>query len=291
MKRIALAILLFAATAAAYAQSPLGVAKAGHGPAVIFIPGLYCSGDVWKETVDHLKDRYTCYSLTLPGFAGQAPAVMSDSLLTGFAEAIISLIRTEGLQRPILVGHSLGGWLALRVETRSPGIAGGLVVVSSAPFLPALSMGDSITLDSARAIGAQIKRYMGMQTLAQAAAGSRAAIRFMIRDSVRVAEVAAMADRSDGKTQGEVMYELFSTDLRPEMGRVRCPILVLGDWVSYKGYGATRENTLGKYRRQFALASSVTIALNDSSRHFIMYDEPDWLDGQVDAFLRTTAAR
>lgn len=290
MKCILLAVLFFAGVA--QAQSPaIAFTKAGHGPAIVFIPGLYCSGDVWKETVDHLKDRYTCYSLTLPGFAGQAPAPMSDSLLTVFAAAVTRLVKTEGLRHPILVGHSLGGWLALRIETLRPGLSGGLIIVSSAPFLPALSMGDSITLDSARAVGAQIKHYMGIQTPAQAAAGSRMAIKYMIRDSARVAEVAAMADRSDIPTQAEVMYELFSTDLRPEMGKVRCPVLVLGDWSSYKAYGATRENTLDKFHHQFALAPKVTIAVNDDSRHFIMYDEPAWFEGQVDAFLRTSAGR
>src|ERR1700733_7320294 len=56
------------------------VEKAGRGPAMILIPGLYCSGDVWKETVAHFKDRYTCYSLTLPGFGGRAP-IHADTLL------------------------------------------------------------------------------------------------------------------------------------------------------------------------------------------------------------------
>jgi pimeloyl-ACP methyl ester carboxylesterase len=273
------------------AQQHLLIEKTGHGPAVFFIPGLYSSGDVWKETVAHLSDRYTCYSLTLPGFAGQPPLPASGAILDSCAAEIAAYIRHERITHPILVGHSLGGWLALRIESSYPGLCGGLVTVSSAPFLPALSMGDGISADSARAIGAQIKHYMSIQNPQQAAASSKASISFMIRDTARVAEVCAMAARSDVPTQAEAMYELFGTDLRPAMARVRCPVLVLGDWFAYKGYGATRENTIGKYQHQFALAPHVTIEVNDSSRHFIMYDEPEWFYGQVDRFLSVVTAK
>jgi N-formylmaleamate deformylase len=40
-----------------------------------------------------------------------------------------------------------------------------------------------------------------------------------------------------------------------------------------------------KYQQQFARAPHVTIRLNDSSKHFIMYDEPQWFTGEIDKFL------
>ncbi|HXB09117.1 MAG TPA: hypothetical protein VNW04_18465, partial [Puia sp.] len=113
----------------------------------------------------------------------------------------------------------------------------------------------------------------------------------MIRDSARIREVTAMAMRSDPATQGEIMYELFSTDLRPEMHKLRCPVLVLGDYIGYKAYGATRENVLEKYQQQFADAAHVTIGISDSSRHFIMYDEPGWFYGELDKFLALGTTR
>ena len=57
------------------------VTVTGKGQPVILIPGYSCSGDVWKETVDHLKDRYECHVLTLAGFAG-VPAIDSPILET-----------------------------------------------------------------------------------------------------------------------------------------------------------------------------------------------------------------
>ncbi len=274
--------------AALTAQQPtFAVSKTGHGPALILIPGLDCSGEVWSETADRYKDRFTCYSLTLPGFAGVAPHY-SDSILSSLSTEIAAWIARQGIRKPILIGHSLGGWLALKIEADHPGISGGIVCVSSAPFLPALSMGDDISMDSARATGAMIKRYMS--AMKPSRANERPTLAFMIRDSVRIEQVVDMALHSDPPTQAEVMYELFSTDLRPDMAKVRCPILVLGDWSSYKSYGATRDNTLEKYQHQFSKAPQVTIVLNDASRHFIMYDEPSWFFAQVDPFLGSLTA-
>lgn len=255
----------------------------GHGPALIFIPGLYCSGDVWKGTVAHYKDHYTCYSLTLPGFAGQAP-IHSDTILAAVAKDIVRFISDKRLNKPVLVGHSLGGFLAIKVAVTSPGLIGGVVSVSSAPFLPALSMGD-ISVDSASRLGKTIKGYMVGQTAEQIRQYQQMALGTMIRDSARIREVIGMAVKCDPATQGEVMYELFSTDLRPAVRKIQCPILVLGDWAAYKSYGATRENVLEKYQQQFAATSQVTIRINDTSKHFIMYDEPAWMMGELDAWL------
>ena len=268
----------------AKAQFSFSVEKTGQGPALILIPGLYCSGDVWKETVAHYKDRYTCYSLTLPGFAGQAP-IHSDTLLTAVAREIARFIVQNKLQKPLVMGHSLGGWMAIDIAVTNPDLLGGIICVSSAPFLPALSMGNDIKLDSARSIGKMIKGYMVGQSPEQIRQSQLYTLPTMIRDSVRIGEVMKMAVRCDPATQGEAMYELFSIDLRPEMAKVRCPVLVLGDWVSYKAYGATRENVLEKYQLQFGKAAHVTIKLSDTAKHFIMFDEPVWFFGEVDGFL------
>lgn len=251
---------------------------------MILIPGLFCSGKVWDETVEHFKDRYTCYEITLPGFAGQ-PAIHSDSLLKTIADQLANFIKQNKLKNPIIVGHSLGGFIALQIATMYPDLVGDLVIVSSAPFLPALSMSADITVDSTRKIGLLIKNSMKNMTGAQIGQYQKSALKTMIRDSENISLVAAMAVKSDPATQGEVMYELFSTDLRTDMKSIHCPVLALGDWVSYKKYGATHESVYKNYADQFSLVKNLTIAINDSSNHFIMYDEPQWFYQQIERSL------
>jgi len=265
------------------------VSKTGQGSPLIFIPGLECSGEVWNDAVAHFSSGHTCYILTLPGFAGQPPLADSN-ILGAVVSQLANYIRENHIQKPVIIGHSLGGWVALAFGVAHPDLAKGLVIVSSAPFLPALSMGSDVTLDSARKIGLLIKKGMSGQSPAQVQAGQKMYLHTMIRDSARIDEVAAMAARSDQPTQGEVMAELFSGDLRPSMGQIHCPVLALADWSAYKTYGATagsvRTNLEDQYKKlSSANGASLTIAINDSSKHFIMYDEPQWFYDQVDRWL------
>jgi N-formylmaleamate deformylase len=259
------------------------VTKTGTGRPMILIPGLFCSGKVWDETVAHFKDRFECYEITLPGFGGQPP-IQSDSIIKTIATQLARFIRENKLNHPVIVGHSLGGFIALQFAVMYPELAGELVIVSSAPFLPALSMSPDVSIDSTRKIGLLIKNSMKNLTAAQIGQYQKSALGTMIRDSNRRALVAGMAVQSDPATQGEVMYELFSTDLRPKMKFVQCPVLALGDWFSYRKYGATHETVLRNYTDQFKLVRKLTIAINDSSYHFIMYDEPVWFYQQIESF-------
>ncbi|HVS96873.1 MAG TPA: alpha/beta hydrolase [Puia sp.] len=288
MKPIILLAITLLTTRSLRSQS-FAVEKTGHGSALIFIPGLDCGGEVWKDAVAHFSSRHTCYILTLPGFAGQPPVAGDTDILGTVVTQLADFIRQNHIQKPVIVGHSLGGWVALDFAVAHPDLPGGLVIVSSAPFLPALSM-RGITVDSAARIGRLIKRSMSGQNPAQVAASQKMILAAMIRDSARINEVAAMAARSDQPTQGEVMYELFSRDLRPSMGEVRCPVLALADWSAYKAYGATAQWTRasldGQYQKLSAANGAVlTIAINDSSKHFIMFDEPEWFYEQVDRWL------
>jgi N-formylmaleamate deformylase len=272
-------------------QSPysFAVTTTGHGSPIIFIPGLECSGAVWKDAVTHFSTSHTCYTLTLPGFAGQPP-VNNDNILATVVTQLAEYIKANRLEKPVIVGHSLGGWVALSLEIRHPGVAGGLVIVSSAPFLPALAMGATIGVDSAAKIGRMIKKSMVGQTSGQVEAYQKMYLPTMIRDSARIAEVIKMAVLSDPPTQGEVMAELFSSDLRPSVDRIDCPVLALADWSAYKAYGATATSTKANLEAQYkklskANGATLTIAINDDSRHFIMYDEPQWFYDQVDRWL------
>ncbi len=67
---IALALHLAAAQRAAPAVT---VEVTGSGPAMLLVPGLLSSGDVWQQVVEHFRPRYQCHVLTLAGFAGVPP--------------------------------------------------------------------------------------------------------------------------------------------------------------------------------------------------------------------------
>ena len=93
------------------------VAVTGSGRPMILIPGISCGGNVWAATVNHFKDRYECHVLTLAGFAGQPP-LGGEPFLERVRDALIEYIRNKKLERPVIVGHSIGGFMAFWLGAR-----------------------------------------------------------------------------------------------------------------------------------------------------------------------------
>lgn len=75
---------------------------------MLLIPGLTSGGAVWDSTVDALKGDFQCHIFSLAGFAGQAPIVIDSAWLTRVRDAIVAYAKEKKLERPIIVGHSLG---------------------------------------------------------------------------------------------------------------------------------------------------------------------------------------
>lgn len=270
----------------ARAQSPPGfeprtfeVETAGSGPAMILIPGLASPGRVWESTVAAFGDQYQTHVLTLAGFAGKPP-VEATPFLETVATELADYIRANGLDRPVIVGHSLGGFLALALASAEPELTGPVVIVDMQPFLPA-AWTPGATPETMHAQAEAMRQGMAAQTPEQFRASQQAAVSSMITDSATAREVASWTSRSDPVTVAQAMYELFTVDLRPRLPQIRVPVLVYGSWVAY----GPREQIQATYEREYAGLEGVQIRLSDHGRHFLMYDDPDGLHGAMRAWL------
>src|ERR1017187_8534377 len=78
---------------------PFEVQKTGQGSqSIIFIPGFACSGEVWNDTKATYEAKYTCYTLTMAGFAG-APA-QGKPTFQGWERGIAGFIRDHKIEKP-----------------------------------------------------------------------------------------------------------------------------------------------------------------------------------------------
>jgi hypothetical protein len=231
------------------AQTYFTVDVKGKGKPMILIHGLYCSGDVWKETVERYQKEYECHVVTLAGFGGNAP-------------------------------H-----LSLWAASSASEIFGKVIAVDGAPFLSALMMPNA-TAESAKGMATQARDGMSNQTPEQIKQSQKMMLPSLIADQKNIDLVTDIAMKADSKTQGQVMYELFTTDLRPVMASVENPVLVMGAWIAYKNYGSTHDSVKKNYSDQLAAAKNVSIEISDTARHFIFYDDPSWFFEKMDAFLK-----
>jgi pimeloyl-ACP methyl ester carboxylesterase len=103
---------------------------AGDGPPVVLIHGMVNSSRHWEQVALQLADRYTVVAPDLLGH-GDSAAVRGDYSLGAHACSIRDLLTTIGIERATIVGHSLGGGIAMQFFYQFPQRVERLALISS----------------------------------------------------------------------------------------------------------------------------------------------------------------
>jgi pimeloyl-ACP methyl ester carboxylesterase len=135
-----------------------------------------------------------------------------------------------------------------------------------------------------------MRARMQSQEDASYRAGVSATLKGLVHDPKRVETLTTWGYASDRAITSEAMYEMMTTDLRAELDQIKVPTLVLGAWAAYAPYGSTRESTAAIYKAQYAKLAGVRIEMSEGGYHFLMWDDPQWLQAQVRGFLDAKAA-
>jgi pimeloyl-ACP methyl ester carboxylesterase len=111
----------------------LRVVEVGDGPAVLFLHGMFVDHRTWHAVMDALSDGLRLVAPDLPGFGeSEKPAASRFSYeLDAFADAVAGLYAGLGLGRAAVVGHALGGAVALTLAARHPELVSRLVLVDA----------------------------------------------------------------------------------------------------------------------------------------------------------------
>jgi pimeloyl-ACP methyl ester carboxylesterase len=103
---------------------------AGSGPLVVLIHGIAGSAATWEDVLPRLAERYTVVAPDLLGH-GSSAKPRGDYSLGAYASAIRDLLGVLGFERGTIVGHSLGGGVAMQFAYQFPERCERLVLVSS----------------------------------------------------------------------------------------------------------------------------------------------------------------
>jgi pimeloyl-ACP methyl ester carboxylesterase len=257
------------------------VKRVGQGVPMILIPGLASSGEVWDATAQHFSPHYECHVLTLAGFAGVAP--IKEPLLSSVEQELVAYIGRNHLQRPIIVGHSLGGVLAMRLAADHPELVSRILIVDSLPALGA-TQNPAATAAQLDEAAQKMRTAMLAGDPASYAASQRKTVEAMVTRPADVERVLGWGQASDRVTVINALAEVLRLDLRQDISKIQAPTLVLGTWIEYQEY-APRSAIEATFRTQYQKLPGVRIELADTARHFIMLDDPAWMLGRMDAFL------
>ena len=254
------------------------------GKDIILIPGLSSSPEVWDGTVEHLGSGWRVHRIHIQGFAGApAEANATGPVAAPVAEEIARYITEQGLDKPAVVGHSMGGTIGMMLAARHPALVGKLMVVDMVPFMGAMFGPPGTTAQSVAPIAEQV--YQGMSNSPADAYRTQAvaSVTGMIATESKRAGPIEDTINSDQQVSSSAFRELILTDLRPELSKITAPTEVV--YVKFNDPRMTPEITDAIYQASFASLPGVQLKRIDDAAHFIFLDQPDRFNAELDAFL------
>lgn len=247
------------------------VARRGNpargGRDIVLIPGLASGPDIWNGLAGSLAGN-RLHLIHVAGFAGlPAGSNARGALLNPIADELSRYIAASRMQRPALIGHSMGGTLALTTALRMAGRIDRLMVVDMLPEGSAMLGG---TAQGMGYLAQQLNGYFG---------GTKAG-RQILADMVRKTPG---AEGSDPAVIAQALTELAETDLTPQLPRLSCPLTVAH---ALSGDAQTQAAQSRRYRAAYAGARQAHIVGIGPSGHMVMLDQPQKFMAAARAFLR-----
>jgi pimeloyl-[acyl-carrier protein] methyl ester esterase len=265
-----------------FASDRLSVEVVGAGPDVILIPGFASSREVWRAEAERLAATHRVHLVQLAGFAGEPWTHGDGPFLQPMIGELARYIRDSGLERPAVIGHSMGGLTALLLAQDHPDLVGKVMSVDSLPFFSAM-FGPQVTAADARPFAEQAAAGI----LSADEAGFRAqqgqtAIG-LVRDPATREAMVEWSMASDRQAMASAIREVMTTDARPGLAQMTTPVWAV--YASDADGGAPAAMADATWGREYATLPGVKLVRVDGARHFIMADQPERFADLVDQFL------
>jgi pimeloyl-ACP methyl ester carboxylesterase len=255
----------------------------GDAPDIILIPGLASTSEVWQATAARLDDRYRVHLVSIRGF-GNIPAGANGggALIGPAASEIRRYVAERHLDRPAVIGHSLGGLIALRVAADGRDRIGRVMVVDAAPFFPALiSAGATVgDVEPLARIGYQALMFLGDEAL-------------RTQGSMLGGQLGGASDSlfnsmgwqgGDRATLAQGLYEVMTTDLRSRLPDITAPVTVVYGWSPDDA--SPRSHVDGLFRASYRnLRTPARFEPVEGAEHMVMIDQPTRFMAAVSRFL------
>lgn len=279
MKKFGVLIILMLTVQLALTQKAITVETCGEGATLLFLPGFTSPGSVWQETIENLDGPYKSLTVSYAGFNGLAPI---DFPWYGAVKGqLIDYIRKENLSDVTIIGHSMGGNLAIEVAAALPEQIGGLILLESIPCMLEIMMpnvpASSLQYDSPynnQILAMSDEDFKKMATMMS---------QNMTSEQSKVNQLTEWSVTADRKTYVYGYTDLLKLDLRDKLSEIEIPTLVIASSFPEK------EVVISNLEKQYLNLKNKEILLVDDSKHFIMFDQPAWLYAQINLYLKNNA--
>lgn len=251
-------------------STDLFIERGGAGPPVILIHGLADDHRLWRLVLPGLRDRYETLAIDLPGHGRSGP-IPDGATIEWFADEIQGLIDRLELERPVVVGLSMGGGVAQYLAIRAPGGLRGLVLVSTSPALPEANrrrFAERAAIAEQDGMAAVVDTTLARWFTPGWAAAHQAEVE-ATRRTVLATDPGQFVRASRANAARDCTAGLASID---------CPVLFVGGLEDPAGPGAA----LTIYEREIR---DLTAELLPDASHLLPVEAPDRLGSSLASFL------
>jgi pimeloyl-[acyl-carrier protein] methyl ester esterase len=267
----------------AFSSRRIAVTTRGRGADVLLIPGLASTAEVWRGVADRLAGKRRLHLISIRGFGDlPAGANASGAVMATVAAEVRRYITEQQLERPAIIGHSMGGQLGLRIAADAGTRIGRVMVVDSSPFFPALispqaTVGDvepiaQLAFQAIHFLGDEALRAHGRQMGLELGGATDAVFGTLGWQG------------GDRRVLAQSLYEVMTVDLRRRLPDITAPVTVVYGWSADGSSPRSRTDSLfrGAYARLRTPAAFVPI---EGAEHMVMIDQPTRFMAAVDRFL------
>lgn len=260
--------------------APLSAARPAT---VLILPGLACPAETTTAiTASLLKDQeaqvldWTRETLTPQEEGAEAPDPLQIVLKT-----------LDSLPAPAitLIGHSMGGWLALQAAINRPERVARLIILDAGPFPAGLYQ--DLTPEQALMAARQMGTLIGNMTQEQYQAFNTQRMQMMISDTAWRDKLLSALTPLPRKGIARLIAQMTASDLRPDLARIRASTLVLASSRMAARFGQTPDSLMSRLKRQYSGLEICSIHTTDQAGHFLMLEAPIWVQQEIHAFLET----
>ena len=257
----------------------IGYLEAGAAAAVplVFLHGIGGAARIFRAQLNYFGANYRAIAWDMPGYGGSTPLplVTMDTL----AAALGGFIDELGLDRPILVGHSLGGMVVQRLLAQAPHKARAVVLAQTSAAFGSRDPAWQAEFLSAR-LG-PLDAGHSMASLAEAMVAD------MVGPGADPAGIALARDclaHTPDSTYRDSVLALRDFDCRSELGQIAVPALVLAGALDMSAPASGME-------RMASRIPGAQYVLLEGAGHLAFLEQPQAFNAELERFMRETLER